>query len=533
MRDVKKLGDQRFEKRLSLMSLWQEIADNFYPERADFTVSRSLGTDFAAHLTTNYPILARRELGNALSSMLRPRDGWFDVTVRRDDRLDHEGRMWLENATTVQRRVMADRRTRFVRATKEGDHDFAAFGQCVLSVEMNPEADGLLYRSWHLRDCAWGEDSNGNVSDFHAKWKPTASTLVKMFDRPGRSVHDEVKRIAKEKPETEIECRRVQMPAEDYDKKKFNTRFVLITLDCQNDHEMEVVGINHRQFNVPRWQTVSGSQYAFSPATVAALPDARLIQAMTLSLLEAGEFAVNPPMVATQRAVRSDINLQAAGITWVDPEYDEKLGQALRPLTRDPSGLPYGMEARDDIREMIAQAFFLNKLQLPAPGQDMTAYEVGQRIQEYIRQALPLFEPIEDEYNGPLCEETFQLLFPTGVFGPRQAIPESLQGQDIEFRFESPLREATDAKTARTFLEASELLGVGAQIDPAAPMMVDAREALRDALHGAGVPEKWVRGEEEMQAVDQQMQEQREAAAAQEAIKSGVETAKTASEAMS
>lgn len=28
-------GDQLFEKRGSLLSLWQEIADNFYVERAD------------------------------------------------------------------------------------------------------------------------------------------------------------------------------------------------------------------------------------------------------------------------------------------------------------------------------------------------------------------------------------------------------------------------------------------------------------------------------------------------------------------
>jgi hypothetical protein len=52
---------------------------------------------------------------------------------------------------------------------------------------------------------------------------------------------------------------------------------------------------------IPRWQTVSGSQYAYSPATVAALPDARLIQAMTLTFFEAGEKATNPPMVGYRR----------------------------------------------------------------------------------------------------------------------------------------------------------------------------------------------------------------------------------------
>ena len=45
--------------RGSLLSLWQNIADNFYPERAEFTLSRTLGEEFADHLSTSYPVLAR------------------------------------------------------------------------------------------------------------------------------------------------------------------------------------------------------------------------------------------------------------------------------------------------------------------------------------------------------------------------------------------------------------------------------------------------------------------------------------------
>ena len=50
-------GDNLFSKRGTLMSLWQEVADNFYPERADFVTSRSLGEDFAAHLNSSYPLI--------------------------------------------------------------------------------------------------------------------------------------------------------------------------------------------------------------------------------------------------------------------------------------------------------------------------------------------------------------------------------------------------------------------------------------------------------------------------------------------
>ena len=73
--DVKKLrdiADDLFSKKSSLNSLWQETADHFYPERADFTIKRSMGDDFAAQLMTSYPVRCRRDLGNQFGTMLRP-----------------------------------------------------------------------------------------------------------------------------------------------------------------------------------------------------------------------------------------------------------------------------------------------------------------------------------------------------------------------------------------------------------------------------------------------------------------------------
>jgi hypothetical protein len=134
-KEIWEVGNNLFGKRTQLMTLWQEIADNFYPERADFTLRRSLGDEFAADLTTSYPLIARRDLGNTLGSMLRPTAKRGFTRARRTKREDIEARRWLEWSEEVMRRAMYDRKSQFVRACKEGDHDFAAFGQCVISVE--------------------------------------------------------------------------------------------------------------------------------------------------------------------------------------------------------------------------------------------------------------------------------------------------------------------------------------------------------------------------------------------------------------
>lgn len=530
--DVKTLierGDQLFSKRGSLLSLWQEQADQFYPERADFTVTRSLGDDFAEHLTTSYPLLVRRDLGNSLGTMMRPKSiDWFHIRAAREEDEDQPAKQWLEWATGVQKRAMYDRRSLFTRASKEADHDIAAFGQAVKTVELNRDADGLLFRCWHLRDVAWCESAEGQIDTVHRKWKPTAAELVQIF---GDKVHPKVADCMvgpSKDPYRQINVRHIVMPAAMYDgayRGKGKVAWVEIHIDVDNAHLIEATGLSYFKYVIPRWQTVSGSQYAFSPATVCGLPDARLLQAMSRTLLEAGEKFTNPPMVAVQEAIRSDIAIYAGGITWVDAAYDEKMGEVLRPLTQDKSGIPLGMDMARDVRMMLNEAFFLSKLTLPERGPEMTAYEVGQRVQDYIRQASPLFEPLEDEDNGAMCETVFELLMRHGAFGPVEDIPQSIRGRDVQFRFESPLHDAIERQKGTKFMEASALLAQVAQVEPAAAAQVDIVAAFRDTLLSIGIPASWVRSEDAVQEIVAAQAAQQEAAAMLQTLGAGAQVA--------
>jgi hypothetical protein len=108
-------------------------------------------------------------------------------------------------------------------------------------------------------------------------------------------------------------------------------------------------------------------------------------------------------------AIRGDIPLYAGGVTIADMEYDEKLGEVLRPVTQHSGAMPIGFEINQALKEDIRHAFFLDKIQLPEVSVEMTAFEVRRRIEEHIRSASPLFEPIEKDYNSPLCELTFNI----------------------------------------------------------------------------------------------------------------------------
>jgi hypothetical protein len=494
-----------FEKRLGLLSLWQEIANNFYPERADFIAERALGEDFAAHLDTSYPIIARRDLGNAFSSMLRPTEKeWFHVKADMDKEPE-DARQWLEFATRTQRRAMYDRPARLIRATKEADHDFAAFGQCVLSSELvfqKKEGFHLLHRTWHLRDVAWSENAFGEIDHVYRKWKPTAREMKRLFkDR----IHSDVEKACKDEPFKEFNCLHIVCPADDYEEMEGIGDWVSLYIDCDNQCVLEEKRTRNKIYIIARWQTVSGSQYAYSPAVVAALPDSRLIQAMTRTLLDAGNMATRPPLMATQEAIKSDLQYYEGGITWVDAQYDGQLDNAIRPILKDFKGIPIGMEMADSVRAVIDKAFYLNKLSpiLPNKRPEMTAFEVGQVVQQYIRDALPLFEPMEVEYNGQLCDHDFDLLFWGGAFGPVEDIPQSLQGENLNFRFSSPLHDMIESVKPQKFREANVLLAEAAQLYPTAIRMLKAPEALRDALRGSQVPADWLHTEQEMAAIEQ------------------------------
>jgi hypothetical protein len=509
VKELVEVGHQLFAKKKPLDSLLQEIAEHFYPERADFTIQRSAGADFASNLMTSYPVLCRRDLGNQFSTMLRPvAKPWFHPARRFSNKKeDTETRRYLQWFEEVMRRAMYDQRSLFTKAMKEGDHDIAAFGQCAFSVELNKRADGLLFRSWHLSDLAWEDDEEGQICYVFRRWRPTAQVLVRLF---GDKVNPKVKDIAAKTPFEEVDVYHMVVDSDLYDDKAGGRPRWSIWYDLANEHVMEARPIFGKHYIIPRWQTPHGrkwgSQYGTSPAVIAALPDARLIQAMTYTLLEAGEKATSPPMIATKDAVRSDVALYAGGITWVDPDYDEKLGEALRPLQQDFRGFNFGTQLNQDTRQLIHKAFYLDTLTIPQRTPEMTAYEVGQRVQQYIRDALPLFEPLEHQCNGQICEEVFGLLMRNGAFGSPQNFPRTMRGMDVDFRFESPLHDEIEKQKVQQWMEGKTLIADAVALDPSTAFLVDAKIGLRDVL-GAIMPSDWIRTEAEVDELVQQQEQ--------------------------
>lgn len=499
-RKVKEFAANMFRNQDPMLPLWQTLADNFYPERADFRSFRSPGQELADATVDSYPIIARRDLGNSFHAMLR--DGkWFELTAGADISVDREGHGWLQWASDQQYRLMYERQANFERSVKNGDHDFACFGNTVISIEPNRNFNGIVFRNWHLRNCAWQEDEYGQVQSVARKWNPTLHELVQTFGKDNLSRQAQLK--YEKKPFDTVQVHHLLIPVELCGKEEYQERYRYVSyfVEEASAHMIEERPINYKYYVVPRFQTIAGSPYAYSPATVAALPDSRTLQAMTFTLLEAAERYARPPMVATQKVVAGVVDLSPNGITWVDNEYDERLGAALRSLDQNKGGFPIGASERGRIYEILRQAFYLDTLTLPLGDKEMTAYEVQERMKQYRRTNLPLFAPLEKDYNGQICETAFDLLMQMGAFGSPQDMPASLGGAQVEFKYKSPLTSDEEEEKANRFSQVSMLLGEAANLDAGVIDNIDFDTAFRDAVQGMKAPIQWLRPYEEIQQV--------------------------------
>lgn len=505
-RTIVENGNRLFSQRLPVLVHWQELAENFYFERADFTMQRSIGEDYAADTFTSRPALYRREMGDLYQSMLRP-DEFFEIKSLDDDlnkRSDVRG--WLQWATGFQRTVMLRREGGFGKATNACDHDHVTFGQGVVEAAVTPDRRGVFYRNWHLRDVAWSEDFAGNIDEIHRNSCMTLRQAVKLFPNqlPPALASD-----ADKHPYTTVKARHVVVKSDAYE---FGERiregrpWVSLWFLPEHDTRLEFVPRSFKGYVIPRAMTVDGSQYARSPLTGIVLPDARSMQAVERILIEAGEKAVDPPMIGKMGVLRSDMGLYAGGVTWFDQDYDERQGDALRPLVKDYSGLPFGKDLSERFEMSIREGLKTTKVQLPDTRQ-MTAYQVSKIIEQQIRQQLPLFGPIEEEYSEPLCAETFAIMRSLGAFPPNE-IPPVLRAGEIEFSFKSPLKDLKGDKDRQMLGEGMQVLNGIAPIEPGALKLPNGMAIAKDALRSIGWPEDWINNDAAVAAAMEAMQKQ-------------------------
>lgn len=498
MQTLKKLCDKAFKDRGHTESLWQQIADQFYPERASFTRNLDSGDEFAQHLMTSAPIVCRRELGDAFSSMLRQGEWFAPRTLEKDvdDVLEH--RDFLDQRLSpLMRKLMKARGSGFDRATTAVDHDFAAFGNGAMSVEFNRTMSGLLYRDWHLKDICWEQDETREVSAVYHRMKLSASEIMRRWPKVKDST---IRESAEKDPGKEFDIHRYVVSSEMLGDERFEKfPFVSIFLEPKECDTLEMVGSPDTIYIIPRWKLLSGSSVGFSPAAMIALPDARMIQEMACILLESGQKAVDPAIVVNRNVFREDFDFEPSGITMADIDGDGDIRKAFAEL-RTGGAVGQWMDQVMSVRNDLDVVWYRNLLKMPTTAHAKTATEIEEIVADHLRRTLPLFQPVEAEWSFRICDMTMNRINQANLI-PMTGVPPGLRGKEIRYEFVSPMSDLAEKKKVQIFMQAQQIIAAAAAIKPEIAEIVDWSEATRNALLAGQTPAGWLRSETEMQQI--------------------------------
>jgi hypothetical protein len=373
-------------------------------------------------------------------------------------------------------------------------------GSGTLFVTEPRDLNGLLFRSLPLRDTFFVENADGIVDALYwrTSWPARMAEQVWGRERLGA----EVRRALEEgRGDTEFRFLQVIRPRGDRDPARrdgANMPWQYLAIDIASNHVIEESGFEEWPFATPRWDTESGETYGRSPGMLA-LPDSRTLQSQGKTILKAGHMAVEPPLMAPHESIVRGPSLVPGGITYYNAAALRNAGlrDPIRPLFTGAQ-VPLAREMQRDVREQIFAAFFRNVLNLPVNGPAMTATEVVERKEEFVRTIGPVFGRLEADYMAPMVERAFGTLLRQGKFPDP---PPELLGQEVRFEFASPVEKVRRQVDTMNAVRTIEMIAPFVQADPAIMDNFNGDEIARDAAEFNSMPQRWLKPRPEVEAI--------------------------------
>ena len=372
---------------------WEDLARVQLPNQQGFITEINAGERLTEDLYDGTPMQASIGLANAVGGMLRP-DGeqWFFISTDDDDvNQSEEAQIWLQDSENRQMRSMMNPKARFRQSSGEVDISLVVFGTGCQFIGESRSLTHLMYQSLHLKDCTMVFSEEGIPEGVFIERKMTLRNMKNKFGEEKLSDSTRQKLQYPDRDENYEEMVRVLhaiLPREEGRADSLIARdlpYADIWIEIEAQHELMVGGYHEFPCVCPRWDTSAGETYGRSPGMVA-LPDSDTLQAMGETFLIAGQRAADPPIAVPDDSSFSDINTIPGGLAYYSSEAAALVrGNPFFPMISG-SNIPLTREMQMDTREQIRAAFYKNVLNLPVDGPQMTATEIIQRKQEFIRE---------------------------------------------------------------------------------------------------------------------------------------------------
>lgn len=478
-------------ERTNHENTWQEIADHMLGMR-QFTSRRDPGrprTELIYDTTAKH---SHRMLAGAVQALsINPVSDWLDTVPENPELLeDLENALWFEDTT---RRMMFQLRSAssgFVQNSAQVLLDLTGFHTAGMSVLEPPVGRGIKCVAHPLAELYLELDADGAVATRFRVFELTARQIQSAYPHHGV---EEVERALKSNAETKFEVRQVVARSDDPYAGQTPFRKAWITVVWMNVKTPKIIskgGFDQNPLVTPRWDVDSGETYGTGPGRDF-LPNAKMLNEMMKTILKAGQKVVDPPLLVTHEAVLSKIRTYPGGINIINQLYGStNTPDAIRPLVNQ-ARLDLGVDLLELVQNQVKRGFHAELLQLFEDPR-MNATQVIELANQVTRLLAPILGRFQAEFQEPLAERVFRLMWKQGMFLP---LPQGLRGRSYKILFQSPVSRAQRSGEARAAIEVWQAAAMIAQASGSmeALELLDAEQTIRLLVEAQGAPRRILR----------------------------------------
>lgn len=499
-------------------SHWQQLTDYILPRKNNIQFKTSPGNRRNLHLLDNTAQMANELLAAALHGLLtNPYSQWFDLTCG-DPELDAKDsvRYWLQDSARRMLNVIND--SNFQTEVHEYYLDLPCIGTATLDM-LEDDFSIVRFNARFISDTYIAENNKGLIDEVYREFEWTAKQIAMEFGED--KIPKMVKDALRKDEERKFCIHHAVYPVDPTKKKRgplsmFN--FISQYTMPEEEFELSTKGFYENPYIVGRWSKTSDEVYGRGPGMVA-LPEAKVLNKMTETIIKAAELTVRPPLQVPDDGFVLPIRTTPAGLNFYRSGSEDRI----TPIFNEGIRIDYGHEIMQQHRERIRQAFYVDQLLLSNVGPQMTATEVNQRTEERMRLLGPMLGRQQSEFLAPMIERLFKIMSRRNMFLP---VPEELsRTKGLSVQYSSVIARMQRVSEGQNIDRTLAALAPFAQFDPSVLDNFDGDKSFREIARIYGLPQTMVR---DMRKVTK-LRDQR--AAAQQEIKRKQDEANAADQA--
>lgn len=504
------------DERRNLDTELEDIADIIAPQRSGYTTQAEYsGRKRTAERFTSAASVNAQQLAVQLESLNTPKnEQWLRAKAKGIDDADLslEARGWLDYFEEAMWSEIYAPSGGAQAAFSAVYFDLVTDGTSTLWAEEKP-GTGVITRRIGLQNSWIDVNAEGMVDTLYIRECLTIRQLVGRYTE--KALSDDLQRVARNDQDSRKRYDVISYCAPRYDRdprsrKAEDMAYAYCVIEDATAHKIMEGGFEEQPFAAPRWLTVAGEVYGWSPSRDA-LPDVKSLNVIAKHNISGGTLRAVPPVL-----VANDGSLQASrivprGVLPYDPTSIAASGMAPAQWMDIRNDGSMGMMLEQSLKQSIGDIYLKYLLTLPMDGPQMTATEIIERKQQFIRMFAPIDGGLKSGLNRPYVERVANIMLrrPPGTPGALIPPPEELQA--IEFEFESPVQKAIEEVKALAGRRALEEMALMIQLNPSIADNWNLDNISRDVPLSLGWPADWLHPEDSVASIRDQRAEQQAA----------------------